>query len=126
MMSDLLKKLRFKSGTRIYVVGAPAGFEAALRDLPKGVERARSLKGELDLVCAFFTRKSEFDREAPKLAKALAERGILWISYPKAKGLGTDLDRDILREAAAAKGLITVAQVAIDEVWSALRMKVER
>jgi hypothetical protein len=123
-MSTVLDKLRYKAGMRVYVVGAPAGFEVEMGRLPKGIERARTLSGKVDLVHAFFTRKSDFDKEAASFGKALGPSGILWISYPKGKGLGTDLNRDVLREAGAKKGLEAVAQVAIDEVWSALRFKV--
>jgi hypothetical protein len=123
-MSDVLKKLRYRSGMRVYVVGAPAGFEAEMSRLPKGIERAPTLARELDLVHAFFTRKSEFNHEASKLKKALKPGGILWVSYPKGAGLATDLNRDILREIAMKKGLEAVAQIAIDDVWSALRFKI--
>jgi len=56
----------------------------------------------------------------------MAERpgGILWVSSPKGKAQPTDLKRDILREALAEVGLEAVTQVAIDDVWSALRAKV--
>ena len=122
-MSRTLEKLRYKPGMRVYVVGAPAGFEAEISRLPKGIERAKTLAGKVDLVHAFYTRRSEFDHDAATFGKALGPAGILWISYPKGKGLGTDLNRDILREAGAKKGLEAVAQVAIDDVWSALRFK---
>ncbi len=49
--------------------------------------------------------------------------GILWVCYPKAKALGTDLSRDVVRETVARVGLETVALVAVDGVWSALRCK---
>ena len=47
------------------------------------------------------------------------------VCYPKANGLGTDLNRDILRVWLQEKGLIAVAQIAVDDVWSGLRFKLE-
>ena len=44
-------------------------------------------------------------------------------AYPKAGQLGTDLNRDRLWEAGRAHGLEAVAQVSVDDVWSALRFK---
>lgn len=44
-------------------------------------------------------------------------------AYPKAGQLGTDLNRDILGGALAGEGVQPVRQVAIDEVWSALRFR---
>ena len=45
------------------------------------------------------------------------------MSYPKTKGLQTEVNRDILREMLLPLGLEAVSIVAIDEVWSALRFK---
>lgn len=117
-MTPTLKKLRYKPGMKVAVSGAPAGFEA---DLAKAdVTRGRK---DLDLAQAFFTRRSDLERALPRLAGSLAPRGILWLCYPKGKALGTDLDRDVVRAAAARAGLTAVALVAIDAVWSALRVK---
>jgi hypothetical protein len=123
LITPLLKKLRFKPGTRVYVVGAPAGFEAELARLAEDVVRATRPTGKLDLVQAFYTREAQLKRDVPKLARALTPGGILWLAYPKGRALATDLNRDIVRTAVAAIGLDTVAIVAIDDVWSALRCK---
>ena len=50
--------------------------------------------------------------------------GILWISYPKQSAKqDTDLNRDILRESLLNQSLKAVAQISIDDTWSALRFK---
>ena len=117
-MTPTLKKLRYKPGMKVAVSGAPAGFEAELASA--AVTRGRK---ELDLAQAFFTRKAELERALPRLRTSLAPGGILWLCYPKGKALGTDLDRDLIRTIAARHKLRTVALVAIDAVWSALRVK---
>jgi hypothetical protein len=122
-MSPLLTKLRYRPGMRVCVLDAPSGFAAELANLPKTIECTTALKGPFDLVHAFFTRKSQVQRSAAKLKKALQPDGILWISYPKGDTLSTDLKRDVLRDTLAAAGLDSVAQVAIDDVWSAMRFK---
>jgi hypothetical protein len=38
-MPPVWKKLRLKPGMRIYVAGAPSGYEATLADLPEGMSR---------------------------------------------------------------------------------------
>ena len=118
-MTPTLKKLRYKPGMKVAVTGAPAGFEAELAraDLTRG-------RTGLDLAQAFFTRRSELERALPRLRTSLGPRGILWLCYPKGKALGTDLDRDVVRETAARHRLRTVALVAVDGVWSALRVVV--
>jgi hypothetical protein len=120
-MTPTLKKLRYKPGMRVAVTGAPAGFEAELAkaDLTRG-------RKDLDLAQAFFTRKAELERALPRLCASLGAGGILWLCYPKGKALGTDLDRDVVRASAGRAGLQAVALVAIDAVWSALRVKPSR
>jgi len=71
----------------------------------------------------FLTRKADLQREVPKLSKAMKPGALLWLAYPKGGAQGSDLNRDIIREAVAALGLETVAIVAVDAVWSALRCK---
>ena len=44
-------------------------------------------------------------------------------AHPKAGQLGTDLNRDILARSLTDRGVQPVRQVAIDEVWSALRLR---
>jgi hypothetical protein len=121
-MSPLLKKLRYKPKMRVYLVDAPSGFEAAVARA--GVERVAKPTRELDIVHAFFTRLGQVERTVPKLVRHMAPKGMVWLSYPKAKQLSTDLNRDVLREAVAPMGLTAVAMVSIDGVWSALRCKV--
>lgn len=121
-MTATLRKLRYKPGMRVAVMGAPAGFEAELAGA-KDIDRVRTLSKDLDLVQAFFTRRSHLSRALSRLERSLAPKGILWIGYPKAKALGTDLNRDLVRGMAAKAGLEAVAIVAIDGVWSALRCK---
>lgn len=123
-MSPLFTKLRYKPGMRVCVLGAPSGFSVEMERLPKTILHTTALRGKFDIVQAFFTRRAQLVRSAPKLKKALVPGGFVWLCYPKGEGLGTDLNRDILREAVEGQGLDTVAQVAIDDVWSAIRCKV--
>lgn len=58
----------------------------------------------------------------PRLAGVLADRGSLWISWPKkASGVKTDLDENCIREIGLAQGLVDVKVCAVDEVWSGLK-----
>jgi hypothetical protein len=51
----------------------------------------------------------------------LGSPNLLWILYPK--GGRTDIDRDTLWPIVAAHGLRPIAQVAVDDTWSALRFR---
>ncbi|HWG38418.1 MAG TPA: hypothetical protein VN690_11940, partial [Terriglobales bacterium] len=47
----------------------------------------------------------------------------VWIAYPKqSSGRKAGVNRDIIRLAAASHGWHTVAIVALDDTWSALRL----
>jgi phage-related baseplate assembly protein len=48
---------------------------------------------------------------------------LAWIAYPKARQLGTGLNRDSLAATLAARGVQPVRQVSIDDTWSALRFR---
>jgi hypothetical protein len=122
-MSALEKKLHLKPGMTMCVLDAPAGYQAALKSLP--VTQTKALKGELDVLQIFVTRKAQLEKKLSALKGAMHEKSMLWVCYPKANGLGTDLNRDILRVWLEEKGLISVAQIAVDDVWSAIRFKRE-
>ena len=77
-----------------------------------------------DFIQVFVTRRDELLAIGRQVRGALKPGGVLWISYPKGKALPTDLNRDVVRLAAAEVGLEVVSQVAIDDVWSALRARV--
>jgi hypothetical protein len=61
---------------------------------------------------SFFTGFAGFaDRALPKATKRVAEGGSLWVAYPKAGQLGTDLNRDSPRACSVPRG------------WSVARMR---
>ena len=61
-------------------------------------------------------------RVAPAVAAARRD-AITYIAYPKAGQLGTDLTRDNLWAMLEGQGIKPVRQIAIDDVWSALRFR---
>jgi hypothetical protein len=123
-MHPTLTKLNLKPGDRAFVEGAPEGFAPLLaRMVKEGIEVAPKLTGQFRYLQIFATKKAVLLRRVPALRKALEPGGMLWISYPKGGALGTDLNRDILAAALLDLGLDAVRQVAIDDVWSALRFK---
>jgi hypothetical protein len=71
----------------------------------------------------FVTKLAEVDATcAPMVAAAKADR-LAWVAYPKAGKLGTDLNRDILWKHVRQHGIDGVRQVAINEIWSAMRFR---
>ncbi|MBI2303890.1 MAG: hypothetical protein HYU86_03980 [Chloroflexi bacterium] len=122
--SQILTKLRIKSGQRAIVLGAPNSYRAVLEALPEGIQLAEALEGKFDFIHYFAASKAQLESTAPNLKTAMKPEGILWISYPKGTAIATDLKRDIVREVTENIGLKAVTQVAIDDIWSALRFKI--
>jgi len=122
MISRSLKRLRYRPGVRVGLHGAPVGFEAEVINT-RDVVRAHAREKNLDIIQAFFTRRAHLERYLARLRASLGPNGILWLCYPKGQALGTDLNRDVIRSIVAKAGLQAVAIVAVDDVWSALRVK---
>lgn len=114
----LAKKLSLKQGASVAVLDAPPTIDLVL---PPGIRPSE--RGPADVVLAYIKNRAALDKHLPRATKRLASGGTLWLAYPKAGQLGTDLNRDSLARAVREKGLEPVGQIAIDDVWSALRFK---
>jgi len=122
--SALSKKLQMKAKGRITVIGAPPGYLDLLTPLPEGVQVADALTGQYDIVHAFFERLDDLLAAVDGLKAALVDGGILWISYPKLTAKrDSDLNRDLIWKVLGERGLKAVSQIAVDDVWSAMRFK---
>jgi hypothetical protein len=120
----LAKKLALKPGQRFLLLGAPPGYEDALGALPQGVTMATKEGGKADAVQVFATTKEELKDALAKARAALSPGGMIWLTYPKGTSkMKSDMNRDSIREYALKVGLETVALVAVDDDWSAIRCK---
>ena len=124
----LLKKIRLLAGQRALLLNSPAGYLERLSPLPEGAildsEPGNAEVGRYDFVQVFVRDSAELARLAPAAQQAIRYDGVLWISYPKRSAkVVTDLSRDRLWELMQPSGLNPVTQVAIDDVWSALRFR---
>ncbi len=121
----LAEKMHLRSGERVLLVNAPEAHAAAL-EAPSDVEVCTAEDGTFDVIDVFVTTREALEAEAPRLKTLLKPDGKLWIAYPKgtSKHLSADINRDDIRRYALTVGLQTVAQVAVDDDWSAIRCKV--
>jgi hypothetical protein len=76
-------------------------------------------------VIAFARRLADLDGPVQPAIDAARQDKLAWIAYPKAGQLGTDLNRDTLVQGIDGRGIRPVRQIAINEVWSALRFRPE-
>jgi hypothetical protein len=119
----VLEKLLLKPGARAVVLHPPAGYQQLLAGAAADIAVDAPLSGRFDWIQYFAHTRAELDRDGIALKHALEPTTVLWISYPKGKAEPTDLNRDILVRHLSGIGLRPVTQVAIDDVWSALRFK---
>lgn len=122
--NKLAKKLGIKPGMRALVLGAPADFMEKLAPLPEGVVVAEAGGSAAQFLQLFATRKAEISKLAPRLLQQALPGALVWITYPKkTSGVESDLSREEVWNAMAPTGWRPVTQIAIDEVWSALRFR---
>jgi hypothetical protein len=110
----LNKKLQLKDGQTIAVVGSPTQLQLAAQEADTN---------SADAVLVFAGDKAQLQQHLDDLKRAAESNKLTWVAYPKEKQLNTDLNRDIVRSIVNENGLNPVRQVAIDETWSALRLK---
>jgi hypothetical protein len=125
-MRALAHKLRLPEDGRFRIVNAPDGYLERL-----GIS-SQAQEGPFDFVQLFVSDAQELRRLGPAAIVSLKPSGLLWITYPKggnARG-ATDLPatpwwhrRDVLGEITGTTGYAAVAQVAIDDHWTALRFR---
>ena len=118
--TPLPKKLGVREGSRVHLVGAPAGF--ALAPLPPDVLLLRTARRPLDVLVLFLTRKRDLQRRFRALAAALAPSGRLWVAWPKkASGVQTDLTFEIVQGIGLGTGLVDNKSASIDDVFQGLQ-----
>ena len=115
------ERLQVKGQRRLAVLDAPSAVDRNL-----GVPDARAPADVAEIVLLFVRNRAELDRSLAPVVASLAPGAILWLAYPKLTSPHAgDLNRDIIAGLAPAYRLATVAQIAIDSDWSALRLKME-
>jgi hypothetical protein len=112
-------KLGVTEGSSLALLHAPTEF---LWSPPASVRVTRRARGPVDLVVAFFTKRSMLERQAAALSQLIVPGGSLWVAWPKrSAGVTTDLNDHVAREVILPLGLVDNKVCAIDETWTALR-----
>jgi hypothetical protein len=126
MPTSLAQKLRILEGCRVALLNAPDSYARMLDPLPSGVEITTSADGRCDVTLLFARDHTELERLAPTAIAATRNGGVLWVAWPKggAKAKGA-ITRDTLWPVMATLGWGPVSNVALDETWSALRLRPE-
>lgn len=116
----LFQKLGLKPGLRYLSLNPPAHIDALLA----GAEGVAFLSapGRADIVHLFCPDRATLDTGGPAALDQVAEKGMLWISWPKKSSpLFKDLTEDGLREVMLPTGWVDVKVCAVDQDWSGLK-----
>lgn len=124
MKTPIARKLGMNAGMRALIMAPPPGYLKLVTPTPDGLNVTSRAAGMYPFVQVFARGLVEIHAFAKKLPKHAAPNALVWISYPKKTSkTGSELSRDVIREAMSAAGWRAVSIVAIDEVWSALRFR---
>ena len=113
----LWQKLFVKSGT-VMLINAPPGYEKHFAGSPATITTRRA--GMANTVLVFANDAKQLDDTLPSAIARLGPGATLWVAYRKGD---KTFHRDTLARQVNAHGYTGVALVAIDDVWSALRVK---
>ena|SRR5581483_8708418 len=117
------QKLFVRENFTVLLINAPKGYKDSLGALPAGARIVSKSSKPADLIQVFARTSAEMSDVLRKAKPLLKENGLLWATYPKAGQLDTDLKREVVWDCAQAVGMQAVSQIAVDDVWSALRLK---
>jgi hypothetical protein len=120
----IFKKLRLFPQQQKLIVNAPAEFLALLSDMPYDTQAVPEKMGTYNFIAAFGTTKQELEQYLQSVAAAGTYDCLFWACYPKGTGkIKSDLKREVVWTLVNQIALQCVAQIAINETWSALRAR---
>jgi hypothetical protein len=116
------RKLQIPPASTVVVLCFPADIDLEIPDDCLVLSDPAEAK-EAQAVVGFVVRADDIDDVAGPAIEAAREDRLAWIAYPKARQLGTDLNRDVLARLLEARGAQPVRSVSINAIWSALRFR---
>jgi hypothetical protein len=118
------QKLLMKEGYRVLFVHPPDDIEALLGGLPSGVTVVEGASSPIDFILVFSASRQALESDLPRLKDLLQPSGLLWVAYHKGTSrVKSDINRDSIAAYAQTIGMTPVSLIAIDDDWSALRVK---
>ena len=125
--TPLAKKLGIKEASRVFLTGAPTGYERWLEPIPPGVRFEPRPGPNTAVAHIFVTRKAELVKRLGVLRKKLKPDAALWVSWPKKSAkIPTTVTEDTIREVALPLGFVDIKVCAVSDVWSGLKLVVRK
>ena len=125
--TPLAQKLGIKPGQRVSLFAVPKDYKSLLQPLPEKVSFSNRIEKGATFVHAFFSERKTLEKTLKRLRTAIADNGIVWVSWPKkSSGVPTDVTEDVIRAEALPIGLVDIKVCAVNEIWSGLKLVIRR
>jgi hypothetical protein len=124
MENLFLKKLQIKPGYVVKVVDAPEQAAAIFGNIPSDVSINYNDEVDFNVLITFTINKDQLNKQIQSNLKKIDAKTIIWIFYPKKSSkIKSDLDMMKSWEELNTFGLTPCASAAVNETWTALRLK---
>jgi hypothetical protein len=124
MDDSIFKKMRVTPGMNAALLFEPPEYPKFDRAKANKSGKPGTEGGKPDFVHLFVKSRTEFSERFAAAAEAASDSGLFWLSYPKSSGKEKyDINRDSLWDLVLPLGWHPVAQISLDEKWSAIRLK---
>jgi hypothetical protein len=125
--TPLHKKIGLKDGMRFWFQDMP---EAVAEEIAQGrltLDILKKISAPIDAAHVFVTRRKDLESAIKALRPALAQDGMIWVSWPKKSAkVETDITEDVIRDVVLKGDLVDVKVCAIDEIWSGLKLVIRK
>lgn len=124
MENAILKKLLIKSGYTVLLQHAPDDFLATIGDLPADIQFIKNNGPDFEAVITFVATEEALLHNIHLLSPILKPTSLIWVAYPKkSSGIKTELGMMGPWEALKELGFSPCASAAVNETWTAIRLK---
>src|SRR5579872_5483453 len=125
MSQTLLEKLQYKDERNLLIQGLPSSIEKQFVKLAFAKNLTPLLKSrKIDFALVFAVNEQQLGNIVREVLPALQRDTKFWVAYPKlGSKIATTLSRDCSWECVTGAGYLSIRQVALDHVWTALRFK---
>ena len=120
IVKTISSKMRIKEYSRTYFENVPNDLINMIKTPTLKV--SKDLNGDFDYIHIFVITEIKLNEFITKLKPHLSERGCLWVSWPKANQLNTDLNLPKIINIIYKYGLVESKVISIDSIWSAIRL----
>ncbi|SDC11384.1 YdeI/OmpD-associated family protein [Pedobacter soli] len=124
MENSFLKKLQVKPGFKVKIVDAPENAAAIFGDIPADVVMQYQDTADFNALITFSTSKAQLNAQIKDNIGQMDTKTICWVFYPKKTSkIPSDLELMKSWEELSGFGLTPCASAAVNETWTALRLK---